>query len=325
MNEHDPIEAKLERLSETVSLRASEKDLHRQNLMAFMEKNRKPVRSPYAWLMTPGARFVTAFALILLVSGGGAASAETSRPGDPLYILKLKVTEPTRSLLTFDPEEKTAFEVERTDRRLKEFAAYSTTENPDEETVALIASSLSDSIDDISENVTEFAANGDADLALKANADLQSVLTAHGQVIDLIGDRNPAAADEADTISASIDAGIADTENAENTIEDALAPSLEDDTSVSDQAAETEAALEAIHTQVTDESLLDTVDRTEVDAVLAEIEEIMTEARAARANGDRESAFLLFTEAGQRLTELDTFIEADYSLGIGIIDADNRE
>ena len=322
MNNNESIESKLERLSETVSLRADEKAAHRENLRAFMAKSRKPVPSPYSRFFVPATRAAFAFVMLLVVSTGVVSAAEGSYPGDPLYIVKLKVTEPARSALTIDPEEKTEFEVERVDRRLKELAVFSSSEDPDPETMALIGESLSGSIADVAEDVSDFSATGEGDEALKANADLQSTLSAHQLILERIEERHPELAEDFDAISDSVDAGLASTENIEQAIEDALEPALAEDDSVDGQAAETEASLLELKQQLSGSShALDALDQETVAGSLAEVEEILEEARTA---GDRRESYLLYTEADQRLNELRTLVEADLELGIGVIDSDIR-
>jgi len=327
MNTNEPLEAKLERLSETVSLRADEKDLHRENLRIFMAKSRQPVRSPYVQFMRHGMRYATAFMLLLVVTGTGMVSAaEGSGPGDPLYVMKLKVTEPVRSAFIFDPEEKTEFEVERADRRLKEFALLSSSENPDPETTELIAASLSESIAEINQDVTELTAEGEADEALETNADLQSLLSAHQQILALVEERHPDLSEDFDEVSDSIDTSIANTENVEQAIEDSLESSVTEDQSVREQAEETQTSLLELRQQLQeDAAVLDASDQSIVTEAFSEIDEILSEARVAQTEGNNKEAYLLFTEADQRLNELKTLIEADRDLGIGIIDTDSGE
>lgn len=325
MNTNHDIETKLEHLSGVVSLRADEKALHRENLTAFMAKGRKPVRSPYAWLLTPATRYTSALMLLFIIGTSGTLAAEGSRPGDALYLVKLKVTEPTRSALILNPREKTAFELERTDKRLKEFASYAQATDADAGTVALIASSLEESIGEITKDVTEYTQNGDADIALAANAGLQSMLSAHRLVLTTIATRNPGAADDVERVSASVHAGIADTENAEQGIEDALTETNADEAAVSEQADATSAALEALRIQISEyASSLSPEDLVTVEELLALSASIIEEADAARASAHLEEALLLYIEADQRLSELQTLIEADQDLGIGVIEFDRE-
>ncbi|HEY0948000.1 MAG TPA: hypothetical protein VGE53_00710 [Candidatus Paceibacterota bacterium] len=324
-NTNHHIEDSLERLSEVTSLRADEKAAGRDTVLAFMEKNPLPVRSPYAWLMAPGARYATALAVLVMVGGGGVVSADTAKPGDVLYGTKIRITEPARAALTFDPEEKTAFAIERTDRRLKEFAAYASSEEANPETTALIASSLSESIAEVSGDVRDYTETGSADSALKANADLQSVLEAHSVVLDTLGEQKPETKDDLTAIAASVDAGIATTENIEQEIVDALAPALTDDTSVAEQATETQVSISALLTELeTQSAAISTDDRETITAELSEINVIIAEAWEAREAGDRKGALLLYTEADQRLSKLQTLVEADRDLGIGVAPEDEE-
>ena len=320
MTNHDPIESSLEHLKEVVSLRADEKAATRETLRAFMEKGRKPVLSPYAWLFGPGVRVAATLLLVVLVGGGGIVSAaEGSRPGDALYVVKLRVTEPARTALILDKEKRTKFKVERADKRLKEFAVVAAADNPDPETTALIAESLSESISEVSEEVATLSATGQADEALTANADLQSLLEAHSEVLDAITEKNPSASEDVATISASVDTGIAATENVERSLVEALEPTLTTDEPVAERAVEAEVSIAELLKQIEAESAaIDVADRENIASRLSEINETVAEAWALREAGDRKGAYLLYTEANQRLSELKTRVEADRDLGIGI-------
>ena len=323
MTNHNPIESSLERLRETVSLRTSEKDMHRENLVAFMARGRAPKLSPYAWLLNSGTRYVATFVLVLAVSGTGVVSAaEGARPGDVLYAVKLKVNETTRAALILDPEEKTQYAITLTDLRLKEFALAVVAGNPDSETTTLITESLADSIAEVSEDIGELTVAGDADEALSVNGDLQSVLSAHSLVLDTVEEQNLDATEAFNAINASVDAGIASTENAEQGIENALESSLNDEQSVVDQALDTEVSLIELRDQILEESAsVNADDKAIIEESLVDVTAIIEDAKNARSEGNRKDAFILYTEADQRLNELKTLIEADRDLGIGVIDS----
>ncbi len=324
MNTNEPIEKNLTRLAETVSLRVSEKAEGLETLKAYMAQTRVPVRSPFAWLHAPSMRYMSAFMLFVVVSGTGAVSvAEASRPGDPLYGVKLRVTEPARSALIFDKEEKTKFEIERVDRRLKEFS-LATLKSPDKETTALIKESLAESIEQVSKDVSELSASGEADKALNANTDIKSVLSAHSLVLREVSERNPSSAEDIASIALSVDSGIAASENVEQGIEDALDSSLEDGSAVEEQEAETEGSLTGVFSQLLEEAAsIDVEDRAEIDESLTYIYETIAEARDARDEGSRKEAYLLYLEAKEQLDSLITLVEADRDLGIGVIGSDN--
>lgn len=327
MTNHDPIESSLERLSEAVSLRRDEKAAGREKLVAFMEQGRKPVPSPYAWLFGPGVRVAAGMLLVVVIGGGSIVSAaEGSRPGDTLYVVKLKVTEPARTALILDKEKRTKFKVERADKRLKEFAVAAAAENPDPETTALIAESLAETIAEVSSEVATLNATGEADEALATNAGLQSLLEAHTEVLDAIEEKNPSASEDVAAISVSLDSGIAATENVERSLVEALEPSLTTDEPVAERAVEAEISISALLTQIEEESAsIDVADRENIARRLGEINGIVAEAWALREVGDRKGAYLLYTEANQRLAELKTRIEADRDLGIGIPEDDVPE
>lgn len=325
MTNHDPIETSLERLSEAVSLRAEEKAAGRERLVAFMEQERKPVPSPYAWLFGPGVRVAAGMLLVVVIGGGGIVSAaEGSRPGDTLYVVKLKVTEPARTALILDKEKRTKFKVERADKRLKEFAVAAAAENPDPETTALIAESLADSIKDVSDEVATLTATGDAGEALATNAGLQSLLEAHSDVLDAIEEKNPSASEDVAAISVSVDSGIAATENVERSLVDALEPALTSDEPVAERAVEAEVSIAELLQQIeTESAAIDVTDRENIAQRLGEINGIVAEAWELREAGDRKDAYLLYTEANQRLSELKTRVEADRDLGIGVADEES--
>lgn len=325
MTNHDPIETSLERLSEAVSLRAEEKAAGRERLVAFMEQGRKPVPSPYAWLFGPGVRVAAGMLLVVVIGGGGIVSAaEGSRPGDTLYVVKLKVTEPARTALILDKEKRTKFKVERADKRLKEFAVAAAAENPDPETTALIAESLADSIKDVSDEVATLTATGDAGEALATNAGLQSLLEAHSEVLDAIEEKNPSASEDVAAISVSVDSGIAATENVERSLVDALEPALTSDEPVAERAVEAEVSIAELLQQIeTESAAIDVADRENIAQRLGEINEIVAEAWELREAGDRKGAYLIYTEANQRLSELKTRVEADRDLGIGVADEES--
>lgn len=322
MNTNESIESKLDRLAETVSLRADEKAQHRAALMAFMAQARAPRRSPYMWFMRHGAQISAALLVLLVGTGGVASASESALPGDPLYVVKLRVTEPARTALIFDTEKKTAFKLERADRRLKEFALVAAAENPDPETTALIAESLTENIADVSEDVAVLSLSPEtSDEAREANGDLQTLLEAHGRVLAAISEKNPSVAEDVAAITASVDTGIATTENAEQGIEAVLDPALATDEPVAEQASDTQISLSTLLTQLEAQSAaIDPTDRAAIDESLTTINETIAEAWAAREAGNRKDAYLLYVEADEQLAELTTLVEADRDLGVGILD-----
>lgn len=308
-------EDRLKHLASKVSLAHTEKTAQRNAVLAFMHDTPRRISVP--WYMLPTVRGVSAFlALLVITSTGGAYAAESSLPGDVLYPIKLQVTEPVRAALIFDTEQKTQFALKRTDRRLKEFAVIAASTDPSTETTELVTDALAESINDVSTSVDELAASGAGDEALATNADLQSVLSAHSRILDVLASQNVSASEDISAVSQSLDSGIADTENIEAVLDDTLASALTEPAAITEHAHEVQSAFEALHTEIQDRSSFTPKENETIRETLADIESILRDATDAAS---AEDAFTLYTEADERITELHTFIEADQALGIDIL------
>ena len=124
----------LQKKSMLIRLKAAEKDVIRERLVAFMEYHPVTVVSPKVALREAGeiispfrivripalyARMVAgAFAVLFVV--GVPALAERAIPGDILYPIKVQVTEEIRGSLNRDPYQKVAWETTRLERRITE-------------------------------------------------------------------------------------------------------------------------------------------------------------------------------------------------------------
>jgi hypothetical protein len=124
----------LKKKSETIRLRASEKDELQSRIVAFMEYHPLPsivksipvpkskgVSEEYRVISIPRrylGMFVGASALMCVVLV--PALAENAIPGDMLYPVKVNVTEEIRSTLSSDPYEKVVWETTRLERRISE-------------------------------------------------------------------------------------------------------------------------------------------------------------------------------------------------------------
>lgn len=126
----------LQKKSMTIRLKADEKDVLRERVMAFMEyhpvtagtKTPKATRvpagavlSPYRMIHIPALYTrLAAGAFVLLFVIGIPALAERAVPGDILYPVKVQVTEEIRGSLNRDPYQKVAWETTRLERRITE-------------------------------------------------------------------------------------------------------------------------------------------------------------------------------------------------------------
>jgi hypothetical protein len=165
----------------------------RRDFARFMADNptpslpTRPVRSPYAALVR-----YQAFAYVMLlfvILGGTAYAAEGSLPQDLLYPVKIQVVEPlvsgTAALLGASQGDVQSALVER---RLKEAEQLVSQGELDGD----VADFLSEKIDDSSDKVEAYASkasrDGRIDDALDASSKLETVLVAHGQVLESVAD-----------------------------------------------------------------------------------------------------------------------------------------
>ncbi len=86
-----------------------------------LEKGNKEIVATFANFKFLPA--LTALILIIFIGTGISIAAEKSLPGDIFYPVKIKVIENVKSAITFSKKNKAEFEIEKTDRRLKEIEA----------------------------------------------------------------------------------------------------------------------------------------------------------------------------------------------------------
>lgn len=106
----------------TIGLSTEEKRILHTHIMS------RPIPSPYpqsifvlfsrSWITYS----VASLLIVALLGGSAAVAAEQSVPGDLLYPVKIKVTEPARDLLVQTPTEHARWESQKASRRLEEAA-----------------------------------------------------------------------------------------------------------------------------------------------------------------------------------------------------------
>lgn len=310
---HTELETKLSELASGGVLTSHEKASVRNALIFHMHQTTietPSVVSPYyTWFVRSP---VVAAAMIVLFAGGGTVAAGTQAdPGDFLYTFKIHVLEPTQASLIVSDAHRTAFEIERVDRRLHEYATIaqqdSTTEHEQ-----LLAESLSESIARVTQTAESLATQDDTELAFSTNAELLAVLQAHAVVLDAV-DPDVTVTE----VEHVVEGGIAETENSDYLLRASLKSGGVTASQLERRSEVVRAARDFMIEQSENESL-SSVDRVAVERALALVHEIIADAEMARAAGDLSSAYLLYIEADQRLTELETTVAADDSFGIGI-------
>jgi hypothetical protein len=131
-NEHHDIEHLLTPLSR-VSLSHTEKAKMREHLaqLPIPSPLARPVPTPFMFPFLHPIPSI-AFLLILTITTSTVSAAEGALPGDILYPIKVKLNEEVRTSLTFSPEKKAAWEVERAERRIEEATLLAVEDTLDE-------------------------------------------------------------------------------------------------------------------------------------------------------------------------------------------------
>ncbi len=296
------LEKQFEYANEKVKLSASEKAFHRAELLSLMREHPKAVPSPYVRFLVPAVRYAFVVVLMLSLGGGGIVlAAEDSLPGETLYGIKLNVSEPVLLALT-DEEERADFQTRLVDRRLSEIARASREDG--DENLAPASESLAKNIEAVQAAVARYQDKKDA---LRTAAQLESVLTAHGKVLDEVSATSPEIADDIDPIEKVLEDEAAESSVLTDAAEDAIEQSADSDFS---------ADLAQIREEIADElANLPGTGAEDAFAAVEDIARVIAEADEERAAGDASAALLLYTDAHQLATELRIALEADEDLG----------
>lgn len=322
MNEETLIN-RIQKSGTRVSLTGEEHGAARRALVrAMQESTRKPVRSPFSYFMMPA---FSALAIVFLIGGGvgTAFAAERALPGDPLYVLKLKVNDPIRLALVTDTKQKALLEVDLADKRLKEYAVVALDESVDTRTAALIAAAVSEHIEGAQVGIDQLSQEGSVEEALGTNSELMAVLETHAAVLDTVTEQNPETAKQVDSLSSSLDTKIEETEAATesmlNAVEEPQNAVADAKQGVIDAQAEVRAQVEEGAAQI------DTDDQEAITATLESIDEALQEAEVKQVQGDAAGALELYAEADGELTKLNALLEAEQELGVDVVHTSAEE
>ncbi len=132
----DPLTQKLITHLRSITLSDTERAALRASLVAKIREGTvpRPVPSPWAWLLY-AKRTQAAFLLAVIIISYGSTvtlAAEGSVPGDVLYPVKTRVSEPiVRMVTAISPEARATFETGLLEKRLKEAETLDTRETFD--------------------------------------------------------------------------------------------------------------------------------------------------------------------------------------------------
>jgi len=135
-------------------------------------------------------RALAAFLVVILVGGTGIAyAAEGSLPGQPLYAVKLNVTEPIQTALAATPAARAEVHVALAQRRVEEAEALAAQSSLDSTTTAQLEQNLEHHVQSADDLAVEVGAT-DPSAAVEIKAELASSLGVHGALLASIGDES---------------------------------------------------------------------------------------------------------------------------------------
>ena len=191
------------RHSSHITLSHKERDEMREYLTRYTQM--KPVREasrPRTERTRIVFHFSQALAALLIVvvtaSTTVAAAAESSLPGETLYTIKVDVNESVRTAIALSPESKTAWAVERAERRIAELSALTERGDIDETLREEIDERIDEHVHDAEETTSLDDSTDDVEVRLLA------VLRAHEALVAPISAGGLPESDATSAIVASI-------------------------------------------------------------------------------------------------------------------------
>jgi hypothetical protein len=125
-----------------------------------------------------------AFALVLVVGIGTSYAAEVALPGDPLYAIKVGVTEPIKGVLNVSPVAKAEWDTELLSRRLEEAATLAAQGNLNSGARETIEAQIALKADHVQQSVAQLkATEGGIAAAASVESDLEASLVGHERVL----------------------------------------------------------------------------------------------------------------------------------------------
>ncbi|MBI2025627.1 hypothetical protein HYT04_02495 [Candidatus Kaiserbacteria bacterium] len=289
-------------------------------LLEHAETHPAEIISPWKVYIS-GFRFQYAIAgaLIVLLAGGGAASAaEGALPGDILYPVKIYVNEPLRGAMVLGGVPKARFEAERTIRRLEEAETLAAQGRLDKTSAETVREHFENSVTAFNSAVDNLESNGSMEDAVNARVDFEAHINAHSRILSTVRNSEVPQKDDIVPLHDSVEENANKAkERRTNTVETFLKDSRnefdERAQSVRTIIKETEDRLKgAESTSGTSGSSVRDVILENIPQTLQTAEDALEDARQKRGSGDSDNAYsaLLDSESAAK--------EADISLTRGL-------
>jgi hypothetical protein len=176
----------------TVIMPESSRMRMREELSSYVDMHAAsgtaPIPSPYfshTVSFISSSFFRVSAALVLLVSmlGGTAYAANDARPGQPLYQVKLNLTEPVQTALIPSTEGKAAWHAILAERRLEEATDLAVAGKLDTATQNTITDNFTKHVQDSSDAAAALQQEGNVTAALTVRSDLEARITAHEDIL----------------------------------------------------------------------------------------------------------------------------------------------
>jgi hypothetical protein len=144
-------------------------------------------RAGLYYFFAPQFSMALAAVMVVIVGGGTAYAAQGALPGEPLYVVKTKVTEPLRGAIAFSTEDKIRYHSRMTQARLEEAEILASQNRLD----ALAKVELESSIEAHISKRLELASRLDEMKPGKGSKEIaryDTTITAHGDILAQLGE-----------------------------------------------------------------------------------------------------------------------------------------
>lgn len=145
------------------------------------------IRSPFSSVSGFRFEYAVAGVLFALFTGSSAVSAaEGALPGDILYPVKIKVSEPLRGALKMDDVSKAEWEAEKTERRLEEAETLAAQGRLDPASIQTVKENFERSASGFSAIVQSLEERERLEDIVNADIDFEARISAHEQILSVI-------------------------------------------------------------------------------------------------------------------------------------------
>ena len=323
--------SQFKKVKESVNLSTTEKSFHRGKILEFIgqvsPRSRYVTLSPYFSLFLRRHLVVASLVFVFILSSGVTLGAENSLPNELLYQVKTNFTEPVLFFLAPTSVQKTKLGIAFVNRRLEELSqVILLTEKPSKEERVAILAKFSSQVESAQAGILGLIQEEDIPSAIEAVNDLQAILSAHDLILKKINVAQSQKGNNLDELSVDLNKSIGATSGIANSLVEKVS-SFKDqsklDQVISRQEQKTTDSLEEIKEKIEDisqtEGALDQEDEFYVETEISKISGILETAQVKKEEGNKKEALVLYNQADQLLSTVDSLIQADKNLGVDLL------